>query len=68
MIIIAKVEENDDKIEIKVIEANAPFDITKVKGKLYITKDGKYILTKAISFEIFENGICLKKIYCDSIK
>jgi hypothetical protein len=63
MIIIAKViEENDDEIEIKVIEANAPFDITKVKGKLYITKDGKYILTKAKSFEIFENGICIKKI------
>lgn len=62
MIIIAKViGENDDEIEIKVIEVNAPFNITKVKDKLYITKEGKYILTKALSFEMFESGVCIKK-------
>lgn len=63
MTIIARVVgDSDGEAEIEVVEVNAPFVITKVKDKLYIAKDGKYILTKVLSLEIFESGICIKKI------
>ena len=63
MIIIAEViKENSDEFEISVVEVDAPFVITKVKDKLYIIKEGNYILTKALSLEIFESGVCIKKI------
>ena len=63
MIIIAEViKENSDEFEISVVEVDAPFVITKVKDKLYIIKEGNYILTKALSLEIFESGVCIKKM------
>ena len=63
MIIIAEViKENSDEFKISVVEVDAPFVITKVKDKLYIYKEGNYILTKALSLEIFESGVCIKKI------
>ena len=63
MIIIAEViKENSDEFEIRVVEVDAPFVITKVKDKLYIYKGGNCILTKALSLEIFESGVCIKKI------
>ena len=63
MIIIAEViKENSDEIEIRVVEVDAPFVITKVKDKLYIYKGGNCILTKALSLEIFESGVCIKKM------
>ena len=63
MIIIAEViKENSDEFEISVVEVDAPFVITKVKDKLYIYKEGNCILTKVLSLEIFESGVCIKKM------
>lgn len=63
MIIIAEViKENSDEFEISVVEVDAPFVITKVKDKLYIYKWGNCILTKALSLEVFESGVCIKKM------
>lgn len=61
MTIIAEVV-GDNANEIKVVEVDTPFDITKVNDKICVTKDGKYILTKVSSLEIFESGVCIRKI------